>query len=30
MVNTLSQGIIMQGAEKEWSHSDENTQSLNS
>lgn len=30
MVNSLSQGIIRQGAEKEWSGSDENTQSLNS
>jgi len=30
MVNSLSQGIIRQGAEKEWSSSDENIQSLNS
>lgn len=30
MVNSLPQGIIRQGAEKEWSGSDENTQSLNS
>lgn len=29
MVNSLSQGIIRQGAQEEWSQSDENIQGLN-